>query len=135
MSVSSLPQGLAPVGPHGPRLNARIGRIKVIGANSADFGYLGDGQTVYTAGIGAGASATEAIRVNYIPANSLYEIEIQVGHHYSPHRRNADIISTSEVMGRLKHWVCTGVNRHRPWHLALQSMSNAMPGPCKSLRR
>ncbi|KAG8937579.1 hypothetical protein FRC00_003742 [Tulasnella sp. 408] len=74
---SSIRQVLTPAGPQVPQLNARIGRIKVIGANSADFGYLGDGKTVYADGIGAGASATEAILISYVPANGLYEIEIQ----------------------------------------------------------
>ncbi|KIO16183.1 hypothetical protein M407DRAFT_247045, partial [Tulasnella calospora MUT 4182] len=46
--------------------------------NSSDFGYLGDGTTCYsTSGIGAGASATEAISVCYVPTSKLCEIEIQ----------------------------------------------------------
>lgn len=81
MYVLSVSRLLAPTGPQAPRLNARIGRVKVIGTNSEDFGYLGDGNTFYTNtdGIGAGASAAEAIQVSYTPGNGLYEIEIQVG--------------------------------------------------------
>ncbi|KIO22824.1 hypothetical protein M407DRAFT_27696 [Tulasnella calospora MUT 4182] len=75
---SSTEQKPAPTGPHVPQRNARIGRIKVIGANSSDFGYLGDGKTCYSStGIGAGASATEAISVCYVPTSKLGEIEIQ----------------------------------------------------------
>lgn len=88
MYVSSIPQVIALAGPQGRRLNARTGRIKIIGANSEDFGYLGDGDTCYTKtdGVGAGASATDAIQVCYAPANGLYEIEIQVGRDYChPH--------------------------------------------------
>ncbi|KAG8937220.1 hypothetical protein FRC00_007044 [Tulasnella sp. 408] len=71
-------QVLAPTGPSSPRLKARIGRIKVIGANSTDYGYLGNGKTCHEAnGIAAGVSAPEAIRVGYVPANKPYEIEIR----------------------------------------------------------
>ncbi|KIO28583.1 hypothetical protein M407DRAFT_22317 [Tulasnella calospora MUT 4182] len=77
---SSMPQVLNSTGPHVLRRNARIGRIKVIGSNSSDFGYLGDGKTFYSTGIGAGASPAEAISVCYVPASKLCEIEIQVDH-------------------------------------------------------
>ncbi|KIO28581.1 hypothetical protein M407DRAFT_22316 [Tulasnella calospora MUT 4182] len=72
-----MPQVLNPTGPHVLRRNARIGRIKVIGSNSSDFGYLGDGKTFYSTGIGAGASPAESISVCYVPTSKLCEIEIQ----------------------------------------------------------
>lgn len=61
-----------------PPFQARTGRIKVIGADFSDFGYLGDGATVTSSVLGAGASATEAITVCYIPGAKLFEIEIKV---------------------------------------------------------
>lgn len=72
---------VAPMDPHGPQPNARIGKIKVIGANSTDFGYLGYGEAFDSTGIGAGAPAAEAISICYVPANQLFEIKIQVGEH------------------------------------------------------
>ncbi|KAG8941872.1 hypothetical protein FRC04_004049 [Tulasnella sp. 424] len=56
----------------------RTGRIKVIGANSADFDYVGDGNTVYiTNGLGAAASASDACTFRYIPGSKLFEIQIK----------------------------------------------------------
>ncbi|KAG8994547.1 hypothetical protein FRB90_000400, partial [Tulasnella sp. 427] len=54
------------------------GRIKVLGEDCAEYGYVGDGQNVYHAGIGAGAPETEAIIFCYLPLkDDLFEIEIQ----------------------------------------------------------
>ncbi|KAG8915463.1 hypothetical protein FRC00_004098 [Tulasnella sp. 408] len=108
-------------------------RIKVIGANSEDFGYLGDGNTFYTNtdGIGAGASATEAIQVSYAPGNGLYEIEVQVGrYYYRPHTITPISHNlVSETTGNLKYWVFTGATRLPRRHLDRQSMDAAPPGP------
>ncbi|KAG8976385.1 hypothetical protein FRB90_009188, partial [Tulasnella sp. 427] len=67
-----------PVAGPAPAPVTGTGRIKALGINYADFGYLADGQTMYHDGIGAGASATEALIFSYVRLdNDLFEIEIK----------------------------------------------------------
>lgn len=60
------------------QIPSRTGRIRVIGVNSVDSGYLGNGETAITTSLGAGASATEALSFCYKPGRGLSEIEIRV---------------------------------------------------------
>lgn len=59
------------------QIPSRTGRIRVIGVNSVDSGYLGNGETAITTSLGAGASATEALSFCYKPGRGLSEIEIR----------------------------------------------------------
>lgn len=59
-------------------LQIQAGRIKVIGTDSSDYGYLGDGSTATLASLGAGASATEALSISYVPTKGFFELEIKV---------------------------------------------------------
>lgn len=71
-SVSFSTAGAAP-----PSSQPQKGRIKVIGENSADFGYIGNGNASTTSSLGAGASADEALILSYIPCGELHELVIE----------------------------------------------------------
>ncbi|KIO33479.1 hypothetical protein M407DRAFT_17734 [Tulasnella calospora MUT 4182] len=98
----------------------RKGKLRVIGQDSTDFGYIGDGNTSHNACVGGGASVDHALLVSYIPGGELYEIEIErlgrenqvLGVHWrSP--------SPTTAIGSLDHAVITafdyaGVHRLGP---------------------
>lgn len=67
-----------PMDGRGAQRPSRTGRIKVIGVNSSDYGYLGNGNTAIATSLGAGASKAEAISFCYKPGRGVFEIEIKV---------------------------------------------------------
>ncbi|KAG8964599.1 hypothetical protein FRC05_003764 [Tulasnella sp. 425] len=75
--ASRTSQVYVPAAVLGPTLQPRVGRIKVIGANSTDFEYIGDENNSISSGLGAGAPATEASTFSYVPGSKLFEIQIK----------------------------------------------------------
>ncbi|KAG9027582.1 hypothetical protein FS837_004223 [Tulasnella sp. UAMH 9824] len=60
-----------------PPAQSRKGRIKVIGENSADLGYIGNGNASTGGSLGAGALGDEAMLLSYTSCGKLHEIVIE----------------------------------------------------------
>lgn len=60
-----------------PPLQSRRGRIKVIGENSADLGYIGNGNTSISSSLGAGAPEDDASILSYTSSGKLHEMVVE----------------------------------------------------------